>query len=303
MRKLVEKLWVGVCWLASVLAAPVLAATVPVHGVAGGIVSLDYCADQYVIRFAPAEQIRGVSPDAVRAFSYLREAAEGLPQVRPVAEDVLLARPDLVVRSYGGGPGAHAFYQRLGIPVVQLGYAGSLQDIMDTVLSVSAALGNAPAGEAVVREMQRKLNAIRERLATAPASTGRRAMYMTAGGVTSGEGTLLHEVLLAAGLENFSRQPGWRALPLEQLAFDTPEVIATAFLGNLAAGLNTWSAARHPVAQDRLQDSLHVPLQGAWTSCGGWFVMDAIAALHEATLDQTQRYETPVHDASGDHLR
>ena len=47
------------------------------------IVSLDYCADQYVLKFADREDILALSPDAGKRFSYMRAAAEGIPTVRP----------------------------------------------------------------------------------------------------------------------------------------------------------------------------------------------------------------------------
>ena len=67
------------------------------------IVSLDYCADQYVLKFADREDILALSPDAGKRFSYMRAAAEGIPTVRPRTADVLALQPDLVVRTYGGG--------------------------------------------------------------------------------------------------------------------------------------------------------------------------------------------------------
>ena len=70
------------------------------------IVSLDYCADQYVLRLVARDRIVAVSRDARKPFSYMRAAAAGVPQVAARAEDVLVLRPDLVVRSYGGGAGA-----------------------------------------------------------------------------------------------------------------------------------------------------------------------------------------------------
>ena len=51
------------------------------------IVSLDYCADQYVLKLADREQILAISPDATGDFSYMREAARGVPTVRAAAED------------------------------------------------------------------------------------------------------------------------------------------------------------------------------------------------------------------------
>ena len=74
------------------------------------IVSLDFCSDQYVLKLADRAQILALSPDAGREFSFMREAAAGLPTVRPVAEDVLILQPDLVIRSYGGGPKAGVFF-------------------------------------------------------------------------------------------------------------------------------------------------------------------------------------------------
>ncbi len=60
------------------------------------IVSLDYCADQYVLKLVEPQRILALSPDAEKSFSYMREAARALPKVRPRAEDVLVLKPDLV---------------------------------------------------------------------------------------------------------------------------------------------------------------------------------------------------------------
>ena len=121
------------------------------------VVSLDYCADQYVLRFVGPERIRALSPDAGRSFSYMRDAAQDLPQVRPLAENVIALQPDLVVRSYGGGARAPAFFAALDIPVLQLPYAGSLADIRATILTVAARLGAAGEGERVAARMDARL--------------------------------------------------------------------------------------------------------------------------------------------------
>ena len=36
---------------------------------------------------------------------------------------------------------------------------------------------------------------------------------------------------------------------------------------------------RHPVARSQLQARAMIPIQGAWTACGAWFLMDAVEAL------------------------
>ncbi|MEM8634982.1 MAG: ABC transporter substrate-binding protein [Pseudomonadota bacterium] len=244
------------------------------------IVSLDFCADQYVLKLADREQILAVSPDAVRDFSYMRDAARGVPIVRPVAEDVIIQKPDLVVRAYGGGPNAAAFFERVGVPVLQLGFASNIDgedmgSIPNLIQHMADGIGQSARGEALIADFRGRLEAISKR------DTSATALYMTPAGVTSGPGSLVHEMLEAAGLENFQEQPGWRSLPLERLAYEQPDLVAAAFFETLTNHPDAWSASRHPVARAQFAEPDTVPLQGAWTACGGWFILDAIEALAE----------------------
>ena len=240
------------------------------------IVSLDYCADQYVLKFADREDILALSPDAGKRFSYMRAAAEGIPTVRPRTADVLALQPDLVVRTYGGGHDIADFMKEPGVPVVQIGFPQSIAEVRDEVLRVGTELGKPDEAEKLVADMDRRLKALAER-----SGPQREVLYMTPAGVTAGEGTLVHELFVAAGLRNFQNRPGWNPLPLERLAYDRPDVIAAAFFESQTNHVDNWSAARHPVARAQLLELPVVPLEGAWTSCGGWFLIDAVEALAE----------------------
>lgn len=246
------------------------------------VVSLDYCADQYVLALVPRDEIRALSPDAEADFSYLAEEAAGLPQVRPRGEDVLALAPTTVVRSYGGGPGAPALYARVGVEVVSIGWAGDLEAVRALITETAEALAAPERGAALIAAMDARLAAL------APVEE-RTALYMTPGGVTTGPGSLMDAVMTAAGLSNFETKPGWRALPLERLARERPDVAATAFYGSRAAPVHAWSAARHPLARDVIADARAAPLDGAWTACGGWFVAEAAAALNRAALAEDTR--------------
>ncbi len=248
------------------------------------IISLDYCADQYVLKLADREQILAISPDAVKEFSYMREAALGMPTVRPVAEDVLILKPDLVVRAYGGGPNAAAFFERAGVPVLQVGWASSVDsEEMDSIPSLiqnmADGLGQARRGQELVKEFRERLNAIQ------PRRDRNTVLYMTPAGVTTGPGSLVHEMLVAAGLQNFQQIPGWRSLPLERLAYEPPDLVAAAFFETLTNHSNIWSASKHPIARAQLTGPNTVSLQGAWTACGGWFILDAIEALADGGVE------------------
>ena len=241
------------------------------------VVSLDVCADQYVLKLLERERVLAVSPDATADFSYLRDAARGLRTVRPVAENVLVLKPDLVVRVYGGGPNAAAFFERAGVPVLSLGWAADIPAVFDTIEATAAGLAEQARGARVVAEMQARLERLQSRL-QAPADR-RSTLYMTPAGVTTGPGSLVHEMLVAAGLENFQTQPGWQPIPLERLAYESPDLVATAFFGTHTNHPDGWSPMRHPVARAELSGRSAVSLRGAWTACSGWFLMDAVEAL------------------------
>lgn len=236
------------------------------------VVSVDYCADQYVLKFVPKDRIAAVSLDAVKDFSYMRDAAVGLPQVRSSAEDILALQPDLIVRSYGGGPNATAYFEQAGIPVVQIGWASDVNGVKQVVRDMSTALGARQEGEAVVAEMEARLTA----LPKVPGDA--EVLYVTPGGVTSGPGSLVDEMFKEAGLSNFERKQGWHNLPLERLVSEQPDLIAFA---SFDSHVTPWSMARHPIARRQMRDLPTVKLEGAWTSCGGWFLVDAIEALAE----------------------
>jgi len=114
----------------------------------------------------------------------------------------------------------------------------------------------------------------------APSRAHPTALYVTPGGVTSGPGGLVDEMMRAAGYDNFETAPGWRALPLERLAHAGPDLIASASFWN--APPDRWSAARHPIVARAMRDTPAVPIEGAWTACGGWFLVDAIEVLAKA---------------------
>lgn len=237
------------------------------------VISMDFCADQFVLKLLPRSRILAVSKDAEKHFSYMRDSARGIDKVRPVAEDVLTINPDLIVRSYGGGPHVTRFFERAGIPVMQIPFANDIDEVRKMIQLLADQLGVPERGAEVVEEMNRRLQNIVQ------SADVRTALYMTPTGVTSGPGTMIDEILRAAGLENFQQQPGWRSIPLERLAYEQPDLVAAAFFNADTNHPSMWSAMRHPVARSQMLDQPTVMLQGAWTSCGGWYLLDAIEAL------------------------
>lgn len=239
------------------------------------IISLDYCADQYVLALADRPNILALSTESLDDFSYLKDEAVGIPQVLPRAESVLALKPDLIVRSFGGGPQATVLFERAGIPVLQIGWAGDIEGLKTVLRDVAQGMDQPEKAEALITDFEQRLASIQRRTET------QTALYMTPGGVTSGTGSLIDEMFIAAGLTNFETTPGWHDLPLERLLSEQPDVIAAAFYDSIHKTPGNWSSSRHPIALSQLENAETVPLNGAWTACGAWYLIDAIEALSE----------------------
>jgi len=261
-------------------AAVLIAAADPAAQDKPRVVSLDYCSDQYVLALADRDQILGISTGPDAAYSALRDQAEGLPRVRDAAEDVISQNPDLIIRSYGGGPRARTFYDRLGLPVHNLGFANSFDDVRNTIREAAHALGHPERGEALITRMEADLLAART-----PYETGAPAvLYVTPSGVTTGQGTMMHEILTAAGFDNIAGHDGargWRDLPLEALVLDPPELIVTGFFDTPTNHVNNWSPTRHPALRDQLKATPTIHLDGGQLTCGAWFMAEAARIARE----------------------
>tara|TARA_R110000850_G_scaffold69526_1_gene154368 strand:- start:25647 stop:26441 length:795 start_codon:yes stop_codon:yes gene_type:complete len=227
------------------------------------VASLDYCADQFVLGLADREQVRALSRDAGRPFSFLRERAEGLPKVRATAEDVIALQPDIVVRSWGGDQRALAFFERMGIRTVQIGYASDMDGAARVTREVGAALGQDARANALVASMP-----------DAVPATGASALYITPGGVTAGKSTMVDAIMQRAGLENAATGAGWHSLPLEKLVMQPPAVALTAFFGFDDYAFDQWSSARHPALAYALKDAKVVRMTESRLTCPAWFVAD-----------------------------
>ncbi|MEM5516965.1 ABC transporter substrate-binding protein [Henriciella sp. AS95] len=255
----------------ALLAALVLARPEMAEAEKPTVVSLDYCADQFVMGLADREQILGVSPHAGRSFSHLRDKADGLPRVRALAEDVIALQPDIVVRSWGGDARALDFFQRFGIETVQIGYASDFEGAARVTREIAEKLDQQDRAEDLVTSLN-----------FAAPQTGETALYLTPGGVTAGPGTMVDQIMTAAGLENAVSQQGWVNVPLETLVQNPPQRVLAAFFDFDEDRASNWSLTRHPAMQRILANAKTIRLDESRLTCPAWFVADEARAVAEA---------------------
>ncbi|MEH6665037.1 MAG: ABC transporter substrate-binding protein [Brevundimonas sp.] len=235
------------------------------------ILSLDPCADQYALALSRPGDRLFLSPRADDPDSRLRAAAAGHPRVRATLEAALVARPDVVIRYWGGEPRLLAALERRGIRVAAIEDAADFDGVRRNVRGVAAGLDRGPEGAALIADMDARL----ERAAAAGASGS--ALYMTPGGFTAGERTLVGAVLRAAGFTSAAESPWFAPISVERLLFEPPARFVLAFYEQVRADWR--GAGRHPALRRLMGRREVVSLPGSLMGCPAWFAAEAAERL------------------------
>jgi iron complex transport system substrate-binding protein len=231
------------------------------------IVSLNLCTDQILLDLVPRERIAALSFLASdTSMSPRVREARGLPKVRGEAEEILALEPDLIFAGAYSTPATVSLLERLGQRVVRVPMASSFAQIRDVVRLMADAVGARERGEVMISEFDRRLSAIsgdleRERRP--------RAIAMQVNSLASGSGSLVDEVLTAAGYTNMATEPRILArlgpagrMPLETLLLNPPDLIV---LANAASDFRTvlGDNLRHPAFKRLAAEhtSVHLPMR------------------------------------------
>jgi len=256
----------------ALVCAPAVAAGQP-PGKNRGLVSIDFCADQYLLGLASKEEIQAVSFEASGPQSYYGARAEGVATVKGSMEEILLMQPRFVLRTWRGGPRAKEIMARAGIPSFQAPYAMGIEGNIKSFAVVGERLGKADAAKAFVKENLARLAALRslERF-------NLKAVYMTPSGFTAGRGTFVDDIIKLAGFDTIAEDAGinfWMSLPLEKIVKSPPDFVVATFFGDPDVHVSHWSGGRHGIYKQLMGDlpTIHVPSR--YLSCGGAFAVDA----------------------------
>ncbi len=240
------------------------------------VLSLDQCADQFVLALSPRESIVGLSERARDADAYLAGQSKGLPLRRATTESVLAARPDIIVRFWGGEERLLSSLRRRGIQVVTLNDAPDFAGVAENIRLVAAALDQPRRGQFLITHMQNQLDAASD------AWRGRAALYLTSGGDTAGSGTLINAMMRSAGLRNLATGFGYRSVSLEYLIQDPPQIIVEGFFDPTIEATQRWSLGRHAAVRRLETGRGVVRLPARLLGCPAWFAADAVTLLAAA---------------------
>lgn len=242
------------------------------------VVSMNLCTDQLALMLAAPGQVVSVSHWAARpSASNMAAEAARLPLNRGSAEAVFLMDPDLVIAGTFTSAASVAMLRRLGVRVEVFPAAASVADVSAAVRRMGALLGREAAAEALDRRFRAHLAALSAEAAALPRVEG---AYHYANNYTSGAGTLEHEIMDRAALDNAPARLGLREtarLDLETLVMLRPFLIRMAPLSGSRTG-RAHEGARHP-ALSALGERAGARLETRWQVCGTPFLTRAVEAL------------------------
>ena len=185
-------------------------------------------------------------------------AAKNLPKVgdfmSPSLEVIAAQRPDLVIGVVGAiDPAKAREMERLGLNVALLSLS-TVSEILSSFKRIAALLGDAEAGERLVRKLTLQFDKVTNRVAHTP----RRSTLMVVGLrplVAVGGKNFLDELITLAGGANIAHnapQP-WLNLPDEYVVAKAPQIIIEAGMGSdTAAPARHWSDLKSiPAVKER----------------------------------------------------
>lgn len=235
--------------------------------------SLDQCADQFVLALSPRQAIVGLSTRADDPDSRLRHLASGLPKRRVDLETAITARPQVVIRFWGGDARLVRALGRRGVKVVTVSETSDFDGVRFNIRSVATALEQTSAGEAMIRDMDQRL------ARAAGAWKGAPALYLTPGGATSGPRTLVDAILRAAGMTNAETRPGFQTVSLEQMALSRPPVLVLGFFDTFQRSGDHRGVGGHWIMRNAVKDRALVSLPGSMLGCPDAGASEAVQRL------------------------
>ncbi|MBL4800646.1 MAG: ABC transporter substrate-binding protein [Emcibacter sp.] len=248
-------------------------------------VSLDYCADQFILSLADRDQIMAVTHDATRSHSFYSDKAQGLPQFGATSEEVLHMMPDVVIRSWGGSR-MLPLLQRAKIPVTTAIYGTGPEILYQNMRAIGVALKQSDRAEERIHDHQQRLIRLTEKIARSENIKPKlRTAYITPGGVTAGKNTFINNIIKLSGLIPISEELGligWQTLPLEALIQNPPDLIIGSFFNQDNIHVSNWSLTHHNRIKEMLATIPTITVPGRYLSCNGIFSVDAAEYIHDA---------------------
>ena len=248
------------------------------------IVSLNLCADQYVLELADPDQIAGLTRNADDPqMSAAADKVKGLNILGTSAEEILVLDPDLIIGIPAKRGGMLGALSGRDYRILDLTSADSYADIVKQIRQVAVAVGHVERGEALIAEMDRTLAAVPRLNHVGMAAYYQRRGYMT------GTGTLIDDVMIRTGLTNLAGKldkPALSQISLEEIYAAKPDYLIVESATDQVTDQGT-EMLHHPI----LANIPRLSIPQAWTVCGGPAYVKAVRSLSQQIAAHKRRVQ------------
>lgn len=245
------------------------------------VVSINLCTDQLAMMLAAPGQLVSVSfVGADPMASAMAQEARAYRLNHAQGEEVFRMAPDLVLAGTFSSPFTLGLLRRLGIEVVEFAPERGFDDLRANVRKMGAVLHRTSEAEALLAQFEADLAALRVLAETRP-----EALMHYANNYTSGDASLAHEIVAAAGWDNAAVNAGLGggAVSMEALVMLTPDLVISS--QPYPGASRAEEVLRHPAMAALRARSGRAALSDAEWVCGTPHVLRAVArlaALHPA---------------------
>ena len=244
------------------------------------VASLNLCTDQLLLLLAAPGQVVGITPLARDCWNAVLCAQAGsVPVMRPTAENIVAAHPDVVLGGVYTAAVAMQAAREGGARVIALPPANSLADIASQIMIVANAIGVPDRGRGVAMAFARRLASF----PSGRSSTDPTAAVYAANGFVTHAGSLPDDVLAHAGLRNYATVMGHEGssrFPMEVLIARPPDLLV---LDRSGRGTSlAQSMLDHPALRQAFAGARHLDLPARLWLCGLPQTLDGVAMLRAA---------------------
>lgn len=256
------------------------------------ILSLNLCTDQLLMALVEPHRIASVTwLSRSEGDPALADLARRLPVNHGSAEEVLAARPDLVLSGRYTTATTRAMLQRAGVPLVETDPVQDWEGIRRVTREVAAAVGERERGEALIADMDARLAAVES---ARPARAVRVIGWSGGSNDVPGRDTLFNTLLETAGATNVGAQGTVRGgFDVEAVVLSRPELLLRGAAYGTAPALRSEAAGHRLLRRLYPQGQVRYP-EGLF-GCGVPRAAEAAAGLQQALREVAA---APVAQAS-----
>ena len=253
------------------------------------VVSLNLCADAYLMAFAKPEQILGLTRQSSDpTLSAFVEEASNFPVSGGRMSNIIEQHPDIIIINNYSPPPNKALIDRLGIKIVKLDAANSYQTARAEILQLGKAIHRLEAAKAYLAQLDKELEDARHTELTYMPSI----INYQRRGIVVGETHILDDIIQLAGAQNLGRDTGRTIGPmsLENLIRLQPDYVLSISENDeqtLKAHDRGSEILSHPALQKMFSAERHIYIPQNLTVCAGATTPKAVAHLIE-TLQSSQ---------------